>query len=156
MSRRSKAPVRETLPDPRYGSKSVQKFICRLMLNGKKSTETAIVYDAFDIVGKKTSQKPLDIFTKAIDNVKPVVEVKTRRVGGANYQVPVEIRYPRNEALAMRWIIAASRARNGKSMGEKLAQELIDASNNTGAAYKKKDDTHKMAEANKAFSNFRW
>ena len=156
MSRRSKAPVRETLPDPRYGSKSVEKFICRLMLNGKKSTATAIVYDAFDIVGKKTSEKPLDIFTKAIDNVKPVVEVKTRRVGGANYQVPVEIRYPRNEALAMRCIIAASRARNGKSMGEKLAQELIDASNNTGAAYKKKDDTHKMAEANKAFSNFRW
>ena len=156
MSRRSKAPVRETLPDPRYGSKVVEKFICRLMLNGKKSTATAIVYDALDIVGKKTSEKPIDIFTKAIDNVKPVVEVKTRRVGGANYQVPVEIRYPRNEALAMRWIITASRARTGKSMGEKLAQELIDASNNTGAAYKKKDDTHKMAEANKAFSNFRW
>ena len=156
MSRRNKAPVRETLPDPRYGSKAVEKFICRLMLNGKKSTATAIVYDALDLVGKKTSDKPLDVFTKAIDNVKPVVEVKTRRVGGANYQVPVEIRYPRNEALAMRWIIAASRARTGKSMGEKLAQELIDASNNTGSAYKKKEDTHKMAEANKAFSNFRW
>lgn len=156
MSRRNKAPVRETLPDPRYGSKAVEKFICRLMLNGKKSTATAIVYDALDLVGKKTSDKPLEVFTKAIDNVKPVVEVKTRRVGGANYQVPVEIRYPRNEALAMRWIIAASRARTGKSMGEKLAQELIDASNNTGSAYKKKEDTHKMAEANKAFSNFRW
>lgn len=156
MSRRNRASVREVLPDSRYNSKSIEKFICRLMLNGKKSTATAIVYDALDIVGKKVSDKPLDIFTKAIDNVKPVVEVKTRRVGGANYQVPVEIKYPRNEALAMRWIITAARARSGKSMSEKLASEIIDASNGTGAAFKKKDDTHKMAEANKAFSNFRW
>lgn len=157
MSRRSKAPVRETLPDPRYGSKSVEKFICRLMLNGKKSTATEIVYSAFDIVQKKLpDNKPLEVFSKAVENVKPLVEVKTRRVGGANYQVPVEVRPERQEALSMRWIIAAARARNGKSMSEKLAAEFVDAFNNTGAAYKKKDDTHKMAEANKAFSAFRW
>lgn len=156
MSRRNRAPVRDTLPDPRYNSKVVEKFICRLMLNGKKSVATSIVYDAFDIISKKSPDAPIDVFTKAINNVKPIVEVKTRRVGGANYQVPIEIKYPRNEALSMRWIIAAARARSGKSMSDKLALELLDASNSTGSAFKKKDDTHKMAEANKAFSNFRW
>ena len=156
MSRRNKAPVRETLPDPRYGSKTVEKFICRLMLNGKKSVATTIVYDALDIAAKKSGEKALDIFNKAVDNVKPLVEVKTRRVGGANYQVPIEIKKPRSEALSMRWIIAAARARSGKSMCDKLASELIDAAASTGAAFKKKEDTHRMAEANKAFSNFRW
>ena len=156
MSRRSKAPVRETLPDPRYGSKTVEKFICRLMLNGKKSVATTIVYDALDIAAKKSGEKALDIFNKAVDNVKPLVEVKTRRVGGANYQVPIEIKKPRSEALSMRWIITAARARSGKSMSDKLASELIDAAASTGAAFKKKEDTHRMAEANKAFSNFRW
>ena len=156
MSRRNKAPVRETLPDPRYGSKTVEKFICRLMLNGKKSVATTIVYDALDIAAKKSGEKALDIFNKAVDNVKPLVEVKTRRVGGANYQVPIEIKEPRSEALSMRWIIAAARARSGKSMSDKLASELIDAAASTGAAFKKKEDTHRMAEANKAFSNFRW
>ena len=156
MSRRNKAPVRETLPDPRYGSKTVEKFICRLMLNGKKSVATTIVYDALDIAAKKSGEKALDIFNKAVDNVKPLVEVKTRRVGGANYQVTIEIKKPRIEALSMRWIITAARARSGKSMSDKLASELIDAAASTGAAFKKKEDTHRMAEANKAFSNFRW
>ena len=156
MSRRNKAPVRETLPDPRYGSKTVEKFICRLMLNGKKSVATTIVYDALDIAAKKSGEKALDIFNKAVDNVKPLVEVKTRRVGGANYQVPIEIKKPRSEALSMRWIITAARARSGKSMSDKLASEFIDAAASTGAAFKKKEDTHRMAEANKAFSNFRW
>ena len=156
MSRRNKAPVRETLPDPRYGSKTVEKFICRLMLNGKKSVATTIVYDALDIAAKKSGEKALDIFNKAVDNVKPLVEVKTRRVGGANYQVPIEIKKPRSEALSMRWIITAARERSGKSMSDKLASELIDAAASTGAAFKKKEDTHRMAEANKAFSNFRW
>ena len=156
MSRRNKAPVRETLPDPRYGSKTVEKFICRLMLNGKKSVATTIVYDALDIAAKKSGEKALDIFNKAVDNVKPLVEVKTRRVGGANYQVPIEIKKPSSEALSMRWIITAARARSGKSMSDKLASELIDAAASTGAAFKKKEDTHRMAEANKAFSNFRW
>ena len=156
MSRRNKAPVRETLPDPRYGSKTVEKFICRLMLNVKKSVATTIVYDALDIAAKKSGEKALDIFNKAVDNVKPLVEVKTRRVGGANYQVPIEIKKPRSEALSMRWIITAARARSGKSMSDKLASELIDAAASTGAAFKKKEDTHRMAEANKAFSNFRW
>ena len=156
MSRRNKAPVRETLPDPRYGSKTVEKFICRLMLNGKKSVATTIVYDALDIAAKKSGEKALDIFNKAVDNVKPLVEVKTRCVGGANYQVPIEIKKPRSEALSMRWIITAARARSGKSVSDKLASELIDAAASTGAAFKKKEDTHRMAEANKAFSNFRW
>jgi small subunit ribosomal protein S7 len=156
MSRRTTAHVREVLPDPLYKSTVVEKFICRMMLDGKKSTSSAILYDAMKAVGEKTGEKPLDQFLKAVDNVKPLVEVKSRRVGGATYQVPVEIRDARKEALAMRWIINAARARNGRNMSEKLAAELQDALNSTGAAFKKKEDTHRMAEANKAFSHYRW
>ena len=156
MSRKGRAPVRETLPDPKYGSVRVEKFINRMMLNGKKSVTTQIMYEALDKASQKTGQPALEIFDKAIKNVSPLVEVKTRRVGGANYQVPVEIRAERSEALAMRWIISAARARSGKSMSDSLALEFVDATNESGAAFKKKDDTHRMAEANKAFSNFRW
>ncbi|MDC7228889.1 30S ribosomal protein S7 [uncultured Sphaerochaeta sp.] len=156
MSRRTTAPVREVLPDPVYGSVIVEKFIRRMMYDGKKSLSTRIIYNAMLTIGEKTGEKPLDVFLKALDNVKPVVEVKSRRVGGATYQVPVEIRENRREALAMRWIIAAARSRNGHSMAEKLGAELLDAYQNTGSAFKKKEDTHRMAEANKAFSHYRW
>jgi len=156
MSRRKEAPVREVLPDPQYNSKIVEKFIRRMMLDGKKSISTKIIYDAMAILGDKTGEKPLDVFLKALDNVKPLVEVKSRRVGGSTYQVPVEVRESRREALSMRWIIAAARNRSGKSMSEKLSAELLDAFNSTGTAFKKKEDTHRMAEANKAFSHFRW
>jgi small subunit ribosomal protein S7 len=139
-----------------YGSTVVEKFIRRMMVDGKKSVSTRIIYQAMSTMGEKTGEKPLDVFLKALDNVKPVVEVKSRRVGGATYQVPVEIRDNRREALAMRWIIAAARNRNGHSMSEKLGSELLDAYANTGAAFKKKEDTHRMAEANKAFSHYRW
>jgi len=156
MSRRTAAPVREILPDSVYGSTVVAKFIRRMMYDGKKSTSAKIFYQALELAGKKTGEKPIDAFNKALDNVKPSVEVKSKRVGGATYQVPTEIRDARREALAMRWIIGAARSRNGKSMGEKLSAELVDAMNSTGSAYKKKEDTHRMAEANKAFSHFRW
>jgi small subunit ribosomal protein S7 len=139
-----------------YGSTVVEKFIRRMMVDGKKSVSTRIIYQAMSTMGEKTGEKPLDVFLKALENVKPVVEVKSRRVGGATYQVPVEIRDNRREALAMRWIIAAARSRNGHSMSEKLGSELLDAYSNTGAAFKKKEDTHRMAEANKAFSHYRW
>lgn len=156
MSRRASAHSREVLPDPLYKSIVVEKFICRMMIDGKKSTSSAILYDAMAKMGEKTGDKPLDVFLKAIENVKPLVEVKSRRVGGATYQVPVEIKESRKEALSMRWIINAARARNGHSMSEKLSAELLDAINSTGAAFKKKEDTHRMAEANKAFSHYRW
>lgn len=156
MSRGTKAPVRETALDAVYGSKLVEKFICRMMVDGKKNVSSRIIYSAMDTISEKSGEPALDVFTKAIDNVKPMVEVKSRRVGGATYQVPTEIRDSRREALAMRWIIAAARARSGKSMAEKLANELLDAYNSTGAAFKKKEDTHKMADANKAFTHFRW
>ncbi|TAH58529.1 MAG: 30S ribosomal protein S7 [Sphaerochaeta sp.] len=156
MSRRSTAPVREVLPDPVYGSTVVEKFIRRMMVDGKKSISTRILYDAMETLGEKTNEPPLEVFLKALENVKPVVEVKSRRVGGATYQVPVEVRENRREALAMRWLIAAARNRSGKSMAEKLGAELLDAYQNTGTAFKKKEDTHRMAEANKAFSHFRW
>ncbi len=156
MSRRSIAPQRRIIPDPRYNSMVVEKFIRRMMIQGKKSKSTAIIYSAMDILGSKTDEKPLDVFTKALDNVKPVVEVKSRRVGGSTYQVPVEIRESRREALAMRWIVSAARARSGKSMSEKLSAELLDAYNSTGTAFRKKEDTHRMAEANKAFAHYRW
>jgi small subunit ribosomal protein S7 len=156
MSRRSTAPVREVLPDPVYGSTVVEKFIRRMMVDGKKSISTRILYDAMETLGEKTNEPPLEVFLKALENVKPVVEVKSRRVGGATYQVPVEVRENRREALAMRWLIAAARSRSGKSMAEKLGAELLDAYQNTGTAFKKKEDTHRMAEANKAFSHFRW
>ncbi|MCH3917808.1 MAG: 30S ribosomal protein S7 [Spirochaetia bacterium] len=156
MSRRKTAAKRPILPDAIYGSTVVEKFICRMMVDGKKSVSTRILYDAMKVLGEKTGEKPLDVFLKAIDNVKPVVEVKSRRVGGSTYQVPVEINATRGEALAMRWLISAARNRNGHSMGEKLSSELLDAYANTGSAFKKKEDTHRMAEANKAFSHFRW
>lgn len=156
MSRRSVAPVREILPDAVHNSVVVEKFIRRMMFDGKKSVSTGIMYAALQELGEKTGEKPLDVFLKALENVKPAVEVKSRRVGGATYQVPVEIRDTRREALAMRWIITAARARNGKTMGEKLGAELLDAFNSSGSAFKKKEDTHRMAEANKAFSHYRW
>jgi len=156
MSRRTNAPVREILPDSVYKSVTVEKFINRMMLDGKKSVSTRILYDAMKIMGEKTGESPLDVFTKALENVKPVVEVKSKRVGGATYQVPTEIREPRREALAMRWLIAAARGRSGKSMSEKLAAEMLDAYGNTGTAFKKKEDMHRMAEANKAFAHIRF
>jgi small subunit ribosomal protein S7 len=143
--------------DPKYKNPVVGKFVARMMEQGKKSISYGSIYSALDIIQQKVSGKePLEVFQKALENVKPVVEVKSRRVGGATLQVPVEIREERRDALAMRWIIGFSRARHGRSMAEKLAAELIDAFNNTGSAIKKKEDTHKMAEANKAFAHYRW
>ena len=156
MSRRRETPVRHIDPDPRFGSKVVAKFVNRMMIEGKKSTSYSNVYGALDIVASKSGKEPLEVFLKAVDNVKPMVEVKSRRVGGSTYQVPVEVRETRREALAMRWIIAAARGRSGRSMSEKLGAELLDAFNSTGVAFKKKEDTHRMAEANKAFSNYKW
>ena len=156
MSRKRTAPVRPILPDPSYNSTVVSKFIARMMLDGKKSTATKIVYDAFDVIKEKTDENPLDVFLKALENVKPMVEVKSRRVGGSTYQVPVEIRDSRREALAMRWVITAARSRSGRAMSRALSEELLDAFNNTGTAFKKKEDTHRMAEANKAFAHYRW
>lgn len=153
MARRTVAPVREILPDAVYNSVLVEKFIRRMMLNGKKSISTKIIYDALTTVGEKSGENPLELFVKALENVKPVVEVKSRRVGGSTYQVPVEVKENRREALAMRWIITAARARSGRSMSEKLSSELLDAVANTGAAFRKKEETHRMAEANKAFSS---
>lgn len=153
MARRTVAPLREILPDPVYNSVILEKFIRRMMLNGKKSLSMKIIYDALNVVGEKSGENPLEVFIKALENVKPMVEVKSRRVGGATYQVPVEVKDNRREALAMRWIINAARSRNGKSMSEKLSAELLDAIANTGAAFKRKEDTHRMAEANKAFSS---
>ena len=156
MSRNSRTPVRVTAADPVYQSTVVAKFINRMMIDGKKSTATNIIYTAMKKIEEKSGEKAIDVFNKAVDNVKPVVEVKSRRVGGATYQVPVEIKESRREALAMRWLINASRARNGKCMSDKLADELLDAYNSTGAAFKKKEDSHRMADANKAFSHFRF
>lgn len=156
MGRKNKAIERPIMPDSRYNSVVVSKFVTRMMLDGKKATSTRIVYDAFDALKAKTDKDPLEVFMKALDNVKPVVEVKSRRVGGATYQVPIEIRESRREALAMRWVINAARSKSGKDMSDRLASELLDAYNNTGSAYKKKEDTHRMAEANKAFAHYRW
>ncbi len=156
MGRHKKSVNRPVMPDQKYNSVVVSKFVSRMMLDGKKQTCTKIVYDAFDKLKGKTDKDPLEVFLKALDNVKPMVEVKSRRVGGATYQVPVEIRDARREALAMRWMITAARNRSGHGMADSLASELLDAFNNTGTAYKKKEDTHKMAEANKAFAHYRW
>ena len=156
MGRHKKSVDRPVMPDVRYNSKVVSKFIARMMLNGKKETSTRILYTAMDNLKAKTEKDPLEVFLKAVDNVKPMVEVKSRRVGGATYQVPVEIRDARKEALAMRWIITAARNRNGHGMIDTLSAELLDAYNSTGTAFKKKEDTHKMAEANKAFAHYRW
>jgi small subunit ribosomal protein S7 len=156
MSRRKSAVKRSVLPDARYDSQTVSKFINAMMLAGKKSTAERIFYGAMDIVEEKTSQPGVNVFKQALSNVKPVVEVKSRRVGGATYQVPVEVRPERRTALAMRWLISYSRDRGEKSMAEKLAAEVISASKGEGNAVKKKEDTHRMADANKAFAHYRW
>jgi small subunit ribosomal protein S7 len=156
MPRRREIPERAVLPDPKYNNKLVTKFICCIMRDGKKSTAESIIYKAFDIIENKTNESPLKIFEQAVENVKPLIEVKSRRVGGSTYQVPTEIRPSRRTALGIRWIIGFARNRSEKSMANKLAGELLDASNKRGASIKKKEDTHKMAEANKAFAHYRW
>ncbi|ULQ59310.1 30S ribosomal protein S7 [Brucepastera parasyntrophica] len=156
MGRKNKAIDRPVLPDSKYNSAVVSKFVARMMIDGKKATGIRIIYDAMDKIKEKTDKEPLEVFLKALNNVKPMIEVKSRRVGGATYQVPIEIRESRREALGMRWIIKAARARSGHEMSERLAAELIDAYNSTGTAFKKKEDTHKMADANKAFAHYRW
>ena len=156
MSRRRQAEKREILPDAKFGDKVVTKFMNNLMHDGKKSVAESIVYSALETVEKKLRKPPVEVFHEALDNVKPSVEVRSRRVGGATYQVPVEVRPERREALAIRWLIKASRARNEHTMEERLAGELLDAANMRGAAVKKREDTHKMADANKAFSHYRW
>ena len=155
MPRRGNVSRIEVLPDPVYNSKVLTKFINQVMLDGKKGTAENIVYGAFDIIKDKTGNDPMEVFNTAMKNVMPVLEVKARRVGGANYQVPIEVRADRRQALAIRWLVDYARKRGGKSMQEKLAGELMDAANNTGAAVKKREDTHKMAEANKAFAHYR-
>ncbi|DAB32533.1 MAG TPA: 30S ribosomal protein S7 [Sulfurospirillum sp. UBA11407] len=155
--RRRKAPVREVLPDPIYNNKIITKFVNCLMVDGKKSTAARILYGAIELAEKRSGdQKGIDIFEAAIDNVKPVMEVKSRRVGGATYQVPVEVRPVRQQALALRWIVSFARKRSERTMIERLANELLDAANSRGASFKKKEDTYKMAEANKAFAHYRW
>jgi len=156
MSRRHRAEKREILPDPKFGNPIVTKFMNTIMYEGKKSVAETIVYGAFDIIEAKTKQPALGVFEQALDNVMPSIEVRSRRVGGATYQVPVEVRHDRRQALGIRWIIAAARERNEKTMTERLSAELLDASNNRGNAVKKREDTHKMAEANRAFSHYRW
>lgn len=156
MPRKGYVAKRDVLPDPIYNSKLVTKLINRIMLDGKRGTAQTILYDAFADIEKKTGENPMEVFEKALGNVMPQLELKVRRVGGANYQVPVEVRPERRQTLALRWLTAFTRARGEKKMYEKLANELIDASNNTGASVKRKEDTHKMAEANKAFAHFRW
>jgi len=154
--RRAGAAKREVLPDPKFGSRLVTKFINIMMLRGKKSTAERIMYDAIAAIEDRAKQEGIKMFKTAIDNVKPAVEVKSRRVGGSTYQVPVEVRPERRTSLAMRWVIGAARRRPERSMSEKLAGELLDAANNRGSAVKKREDTHKMAEANKAFAHYRW
>lgn len=156
MSRRHAAEKREVLPDPKFGDVVVTKFTNGLMLAGKKSVAEKTLYGAFDIIQKKTGQDPLKVFHDALDNVKPAVEVRSRRVGGATYQVPVEVRTDRRQALAIRWLVDIARKRSENTMMERLSAELLDAFNNRGTAVKKREDTHKMADANKAFSHYRW
>ena len=156
MSRRHAAEKREILPDPKFGDLVLNKFMNCLMFDGKKSVAEKIVYGAFDIIGKKTGNDPVSVFHEALENVKPAIEVRSRRVGGATYQVPIEVRTDRRQALAIRWLIETARARTENTMVERLSGELLDAANNRGAAVKKREDTHRMAEANKAFSHYRW
>ena len=156
MPRKGPVPKRDVLPDPVYHSKTVTKFINKVMLSGKKSVAERVVYDAFDTIREKTGQDPLEVFETALRNVMPVLEVKARRVGGANYQVPVEVRADRRMTLGIRWLVSYARLRGEKTMEARLSAELMDAANNTGAAIKKKEDTHKMAEANRAFAHYRW
>ncbi len=156
MSRKRKAPVREVLSDPIFNSKIVTKLINTIMLDGKKSTAESILYSAFEIIKQKTNEEPIEIFKKAVENITPQLEVKTRRIGGTNYQVPSEVSSRRKQTLTLRWLINYSRLRTEKTMDLRLANEIIDASKGTGGSVKKKEDTHKMAEANKAFAHFRW
>ena len=156
MSRRRKAQIRQVLPDPVHNSVVLSKFTNAIMLDGKKAVAESLINKSFINIQSKTGESPLSIFTKAIDNVKPLVEVRSRRVGGATYQVPVEVKNNRSQALAIRWIVNAIRSRKEKSMIEKLSAELMDAASNKGSAIKKREDTHRMAEANKAFAHFRW
>lgn len=156
MPRRREVPKRQILPDPKYGSELLAKFMNVVMLDGKKPVAERIVYGALDLVAERTKQDAMEIFKSAMENVRPEVEVKSRRVGGATYQVPVEVRGSRQMALAMRWVVEAARARSEKSMGQRLAGELADAAERRGMAFRKREDVHRMAEANKAFSHFRW
>lgn len=156
MPRRAGVPKRDVLPDPKFNSKVVTKLINQVMYDGKKSTAEGIVYGAFDIVEKKLSQPAIDVFTKALENVMPAVEVKARRVGGSTYQVPLDIRADRRQTLGIRWMTLYARKRGEKKMDERLAGEIMDAFNSTGGAFKKKEETHRMAEANKAFAHYRW
>jgi small subunit ribosomal protein S7 len=154
--RKKRAVKRDVLQDPLYNSKVVTKLINRIMYDGKRGKAQTILYDAFEIVREKTGKDPMEVFNKALENIKPALEVRARRVGGANYQVPTEVRDDRSEALGLRWLVQYARLRGGKSMAEKLANEIIDASEGTGGAVKKREDTHRMAEANKAFAHYRW
>ena len=156
MSRRHSAEKREIIPDPKFGDVVVTKFMNSIMYEGKKSVAENIVYGAFDIIESRTKNPPLEVFKQALDNVAPAIEVRSRRVGGATYQVPVEVRTERSQALAIRWLISSSRGRSENTMEERLSGELLDASNNRGVAVKRREDTHRMADANKAFSHYRW
>lgn len=156
MPRKGNVPKRQVLPDPMYNSVLVSKLINKVMLDGKKGKSQSIVYGAFEIIKERTGEEPLEVFEEAMNNIMPVLEVKARRVGGANYQVPVDVRADRRETLGLRWLVNYTRARGEKGMVEKLAKEIMDAKNNSGASVKKKEDTHKMAEANKAFAHYRW
>lgn len=156
MPRKGPVPRRDVLPDPIHNSKLVTRLVNRIMIDGKKGVAQSILYNAFDIVKERTGKEPMEVFEQALKNVMPVLEVKARRVGGANYQVPVEVKPERRTSLGMRWLVHYSRLRGEHTMEERLAAEIIDASNNTGAAVKKREDTHKMADANKAFAHYRW
>ena len=156
MPRRGSVPKREILPDPVYNSVLVTKLVNSIMLDGKKGVAQKVVYDAFDIIAEKTGKAPLDVFMQALENIMPSLEVKARRVGGATYQVPIEVRPNRRQTLGLRWLTNYSRARSEKTMKERLAGEIMDANNNTGSSVKKREDTHKMAESNKAFAHYRW
>ena len=156
MPRKGNIPKRDVLPDPVYGSVPGAKLINSIMLDGKKGTAQASVYGAFDMIKEQTGEEPLEVFEKAMSNIMPVLEVKAKRIGGANYQVPVEVRPERRQTLGLRWLTKYTRARGERTMAERLAKELMDAANNTGASVKKKEDTHKMADANRAFAHFRW
>lgn len=156
VPRKGNVPVREVLPDPLYHDVKVTKLVNNIMLDGKKGVAQKICYDAFDLIKERSGKEPLEVFTQALENVMPVLEVKARRVGGANYQVPIEVRPARRQTLALRWIVSYARKRSERTMMERLAGELLDASNGTGNAFKKKEDMHKMADANRAFAHYRW
>ena len=156
MPRRGGVQKRDVLPDPMYGSKVVTKLINQVMLDGKKGVAQRICYDAFDIIKEKTGREPLEVFDQAMENVMPLLETKARRVGGSNYQVPIEVRPERRQTLGLRWLVMFTRKRGERTMADKLAAEIMDAANNTGASVKKREDTHKMAESNKAFAHYRW